>query len=91
MRVLTTAIGILAAQTTAYFKNQSTGSIRRPSPAWLVIGLTILCLLKSLQNIANIWELVITNYCNPDSASALPVGEWKHYTHSLLVGGHNKL
>jgi hypothetical protein len=53
--------------------------------SWLVILITALCLVKSTQNIANVWELTIANFCNPDAAAALQVSEWKHYTTSLSV------
>ncbi|PVF94920.1 hypothetical protein CPB86DRAFT_800117 [Serendipita vermifera] len=77
--------GILAAQTTNYFTSQRITSHQGPSLTWLVVGLTILCILKSIQNIANVWEFVVTNFCNPDVASSLDGGEWKHYTHSFLT------
>lgn len=78
--------GILLAQTTAYFNSQhgqSGRSNRRPNLTWLVLIVTILCLIKSLQNIVNVWELAITNFCNPDVASSLSESDWKHYTNSL--------
>ncbi|PVF94918.1 hypothetical protein CPB86DRAFT_764907 [Serendipita vermifera] len=78
--------GILASQTVVYFalqKKRSVKSNQGPNLTWLVIGLTVLCLIKSLQNIVNVWELVVTNFCDPDVASSLSEGEWKHYTNSL--------
>lgn len=77
--------GILLAQTSHYFYNSDVDNeeqgMRKLS--WLVILLTSLCLVKSTQNIANVWELTIANFCNPDAAAALQVSEWKHYTTSL--------
>ncbi|PVF93873.1 hypothetical protein CPB86DRAFT_789625 [Serendipita vermifera] len=78
--------GILLAQTTTYFTSYegfSASSDTRRRLSWLVIGLTILCLLKSLQNIVDVWEIAIANYCNPENSLFLVIGEWKHYTASL--------
>ncbi|CAG8687624.1 1454_t:CDS:2 [Acaulospora colombiana] len=80
--------GILASQVAVYFSLQKKRNIKSnqgPNLTWLVIGVTILCLIKSLQNIVNTWELVVTNYSNPDVSLSLPESEWKHYTTSLLT------
>lgn len=77
-----TSIGILAAQTANYFSyRDADGSHRRF--AWLVIVLTILCLLKSAQNITIVWDTVIAAFANPDVSMMLVATNWWHYTTSL--------
>ncbi|CAG7853224.1 SubName: Full=Uncharacterized protein {ECO:0000313/EMBL:CCA72913.1} [Serendipita indica DSM 11827] len=74
--------GILAAQTANYFSyRDADGSHRRF--AWLVIVLTILCLLKSAQNITIVWDTVIAAFANPDVSMMLVATNWWHYTTSL--------
>ncbi|KAG8847135.1 hypothetical protein FRB91_012066 [Serendipita sp. 411] len=77
--------GILAAQTTHYFTyRDAEGQTRRF--AWLVIVLTIMCLVKSAQNVAIVWNTVITNFANPDVSLMLVATNWVHYTTSLSTG-----
>jgi hypothetical protein len=76
--------GILTTQLTNYFSYKTTDpSFRRFT--WLVILVTVLCLLKSTQNIYILWELVVTNFANPDVAAILSYTYWWAYTTSLMV------
>ena len=76
--------GILAAQTANYFSYRDVdGSHRRFT--WLIVTLTILCLLKSAQNITIVWDTVIANFANPDVSMMLVAFNWWHYTESLSV------
>ncbi|PVF94915.1 hypothetical protein CPB86DRAFT_817624 [Serendipita vermifera] len=75
--------GILTVQITNYFTYQSVESYRKKT--WLVIGLTVLCILKSTLNILNVWELVITSFCDPDAARNLLRSDWKSYSASFVT------
>ncbi|PVF94917.1 hypothetical protein CPB86DRAFT_788596 [Serendipita vermifera] len=78
--------GVLAAQTTTYFtlhEERSLSSLKRPNLSWLVIFVGILCVLKSVQNIVDVWQLLVVNYCNPDTASTVIVTNWIFSTASL--------
>jgi hypothetical protein len=76
--------GILATQTVKYFNFRDIDNIRGRF-AWLVIFLTILCCLKTAQNIIIVWDTVLANFANPDVSGLLVATAWSHYTTSLSV------
>lgn len=74
--------GVLAVQVTNYFTyNSGDGTHRRF--AWLVILVTLLCLLKSAQNVYIVWNTVLSNFANPDVSMMLVATNWVHYSTSL--------
>ncbi|PVF94914.1 hypothetical protein CPB86DRAFT_788590 [Serendipita vermifera] len=75
--------GILTVQTANYFTHLSGEPYRKRT--WLVIGLTILCILKSIQNILDVWGLTVEAFCDPDMASQLPWSKWQYYSAPLLT------
>lgn len=74
--------GILAAQTANYFNFRDVDNTQRRF-TWLVIFLTILCCLKTAQNISIVWDTVLANFANPDVSGLLVATAWSHYTTSL--------
>lgn len=72
------------AQVTHYFLSSSGDSSRRRF-SWLVVVLTILCILRSSQIIKIVWDTVVTNFANPDLARILVNIRWWHYTEGLFV------
>jgi hypothetical protein len=76
--------GILTAQTANYFNFRGLDNTQRRF-TWLVIFLTILCCLKTSQNISIVWDTVLANFANPDVSGLLIITAWSHYTTSLSV------
>lgn len=76
--------GILIAQTTKYF-TYDTGDSSNRRFVYLVLFLSVICILKSAQNINVVWTTVVTNFANPDVAMMLTAVDWWHFTSSLSV------
>ncbi|PVF94913.1 hypothetical protein CPB86DRAFT_788589, partial [Serendipita vermifera] len=72
--------GILTVQVTNYFTFQYDGSRRE---MWLVIVLAVLCVIKSVLNIANAWDIVIRSFCNPDAVAPMLLSQWNHISTGL--------